>query len=149
LSLAIDTPDGIVLVVGCSHPGIDKIVEAAASISPRIHFVVGGLHLVVAKDEEIERIVSSLHNRWGVEYVAPGHCTGEPTFVALKRVFGERYVYAGLGTTIALGAIPRPLAGSDQSAALVLDEDDLGSYRLLAPREAGVAVTSILVRPRE
>src|SRR5215212_9210916 len=42
LSLAIDTADGIVLVVGCSHPGIDKIVEAAASINPRIHLVAGG-----------------------------------------------------------------------------------------------------------
>src|SRR4029079_5416114 len=37
LSLAINTPDGIVLVVGCSHPGIDKIVEAAATINPKIH----------------------------------------------------------------------------------------------------------------
>ena len=32
LSLAVNTPDGLVLVVGCSHPGIDKIVEAAAAI---------------------------------------------------------------------------------------------------------------------
>ena len=117
LSLAIDTPDGIVLVVGCSHPGIDKIVEAAASINPRIHLVAGGFHLVVAKDEEIEKIVSSLHDKWGVEYVAPGHCTGEPTFAALKRAFGGRYLYAGLGTTISLGATPSPLAGLDQSAA--------------------------------
>ena len=30
ISLAIDTPDGIVLVVGCSHPGLDKIVGAVA-----------------------------------------------------------------------------------------------------------------------
>src|SRR5690348_18012575 len=45
-----------------------------------------------------------------------GHCTGEPTFVALKRAFGERYLYAGLGTAIALGVTPRPLAGSDQRA---------------------------------
>jgi 7,8-dihydropterin-6-yl-methyl-4-(beta-D-ribofuranosyl)aminobenzene 5'-phosphate synthase len=117
LSLAIDTPDGIVLVVGCSHPGIDKIVEAAASINPRIHLVAGGFHLVVAKDEEIENIVSSLHDKWGVEYVAPGHCTGEPTFAALKRAFGGRYLYAGLGTTISLGATPLQLAGLDQSPA--------------------------------
>ena len=34
LSLAINTPEGIVLVVGCSHPGIEKIVEAAAAINP-------------------------------------------------------------------------------------------------------------------
>src|SRR6478736_1789403 len=31
LSLAINTPEGIVLVVGCAHPGIEKIVEAAAT----------------------------------------------------------------------------------------------------------------------
>src|ERR1700710_3155081 len=39
LSLAISTPEGIVLVVGCSHPGIEKIVEAAAAINPRIHLI--------------------------------------------------------------------------------------------------------------
>jgi len=30
LSLAVSTSEGMVLVVGCSHPGIEKIVEAAA-----------------------------------------------------------------------------------------------------------------------
>jgi hypothetical protein len=45
LSLAIDTPDGIVLVVGCSHPGIESIVAEAAKINPHIHFIAGGLHL--------------------------------------------------------------------------------------------------------
>jgi 7,8-dihydropterin-6-yl-methyl-4-(beta-D-ribofuranosyl)aminobenzene 5'-phosphate synthase len=35
LSLAVNTTEGIVLVVGCSHPGIEKIVEAAASINPK------------------------------------------------------------------------------------------------------------------
>jgi len=34
LSLAINTPDGIVLVVGCSHPGIETIVAEAAKINP-------------------------------------------------------------------------------------------------------------------
>ncbi len=138
LSLAIDTPEGIVLVVGCSHPGIDKIVEAAAAINTHIHLTAGGLHLVIAKDEEIERIVSVLRDTWRVEHVAPGHCTGEPTFAALKRAFGERYLYAGVGTTIALGAAPHLVAGSDQSAPRALDEDDLVSYRLLARHKAGI-----------
>ena len=35
LSLAVNTPDGIVLVVGCAHPGIEKIVEAATAINPK------------------------------------------------------------------------------------------------------------------
>ena len=103
LSLAINTPDGIVLVVGCSHPGIDKIVEAASAINPRIHLIAGGLHLVVASDPDIEKIVTVLHDTFKVQYVAPGHCTGEPAFTALKKAFGEHYLYAGLGTTLALG----------------------------------------------
>jgi 7,8-dihydropterin-6-yl-methyl-4-(beta-D-ribofuranosyl)aminobenzene 5'-phosphate synthase len=104
LSLAVNTPDGMVIVVGCSHPGIDKIVEAAGTINPRIHFIAGGFHLVVANDADIDKIVTALHDTFKVEYVAPGHCTGEPAFAALKKAFGERYLYAGLGTTLAWNA---------------------------------------------
>lgn len=100
LSLAVNTPDGMVIVVGCSHPGIDKIVETASTINPRIHFIAGGFHLVVANDADIDKIVTALHDRFKVEYVAPGHYTGEPAFAALKKSFGERYLYAGLGTTL-------------------------------------------------
>jgi len=102
LSLAINTPEGMVLVVGCSHPGIDKIVEAASSINPRIHLIAGGLHLVVASDSDTGKIVTALHDTYKVQYIAPGHCTGEPAFTALRRTFGGRYLYAGLGTTLAL-----------------------------------------------
>jgi len=107
LSLAFSTPDGMVIVVGCSHPGIDRIVESASAINPRIHFIAGGLHLVVASDPDIEKIVTALHDRFKVEYVAPGHCTGEPAFTALKKAFGDHYLYAGLGTTLTLNAAPR------------------------------------------
>jgi 7,8-dihydropterin-6-yl-methyl-4-(beta-D-ribofuranosyl)aminobenzene 5'-phosphate synthase len=100
LSLAISTPDGLVIVVGCSHPGIDKIVESAAVINPRIHLVAGGFHLVTSSDPDIQKIVVALHDRFQVEYIAPGHCTGEPAFTALRKAFGDHYVYAGLGTVV-------------------------------------------------
>lgn len=102
LHLAINTPQGMVIVVGCSHPGLDKIVAAAAAINPHIHIVAGGFHLVVASDADIEKIVTALHDTFKVEYVAPGHCTGEPAFTALKKAFGDRYIYAGLGTMLEL-----------------------------------------------
>jgi 7,8-dihydropterin-6-yl-methyl-4-(beta-D-ribofuranosyl)aminobenzene 5'-phosphate synthase len=107
LSLALNTPDGMVIVVGCSHPGIDKIVEAASTISPRIHLIVGGFHLVVASDSDIENIVTALHDTFKVGYVAPGHCTGEPAFAALKKAFGDRYLYAGVGTTLELSTMQK------------------------------------------
>jgi 7,8-dihydropterin-6-yl-methyl-4-(beta-D-ribofuranosyl)aminobenzene 5'-phosphate synthase len=106
LSLAIKAPNGMVLVVGCSHPGIDKIVEAASAIDPRIHLIVGGFHLVVASDADIQKIVTAVHDTFKVQYIAPGHCTGEPAFTALKKAFGDRYLFAGLGTTFALSASP-------------------------------------------
>ena len=127
LSLAIDTPDGIVLVVGCSHPGIDKIVEAAVSINKRIHIIAGGFHLVVAKDPDIEKIVTELRDTWKVDYVAPGHCTGEPTFAALRKAFGEHYVYAGLGSTIELAPTPHSIAKASQATAGVLSASRFSS----------------------
>lgn len=109
LSLAIRSPDGLILVVGCSHPGIDKIVQTAVAIDPHIHIVTGGFHLVVASDPAIGKLVSGLRDTYKVEYVAPGHCTGEPAFAALKKAFGDHFLYAGLGTTLTLTATPRSL----------------------------------------
>ncbi|HEY8106749.1 MAG TPA: MBL fold metallo-hydrolase [Gemmatimonadales bacterium] len=102
LSLAIRTPEGLVLLVGCSHPGIETILEAATSAGDHVHVLFGGLHLVTTPEPEIARIATSLHEHWQLDLVAPGHCTGEPGFAALQRVFGNRYIYAGLGTVVQL-----------------------------------------------
>src|SRR3984885_11937414 len=107
LSLAINTQDGIVLVVACSHPGIEAIVAEAAKINPHIHFIAGGFHLVVAQDPAIEKVATSLHDTYKVDYIAPGHCTGEPAFAALQKAFGDRYLYAGLGAMLGVGTNPR------------------------------------------
>ncbi|XSC48642.1 MBL fold metallo-hydrolase [Bradyrhizobium sp. RDT10] len=129
LSLAVNTSDGVVLVVGCAHPGIEKIVEAATSINPRIRLIAGGFHLVVASDEVIARAVAAFK----VENIAPGHCTGEPTFAALKQAYGDRYLYAGVGTSLPLG----PGVGSvgRRGEGPALQENDLATYRKLAQRE--------------
>lgn len=102
VSLAINTPDGLIIVVGCSHPGIDRIAELATSINPHIHFIVGGLHMVTASDADVDKMVTALHDRFKVDYIAPGHCTGEPAFTALRKAFGAHYLYAGLGQTVQL-----------------------------------------------
>ena len=133
LSLAVNTPDGLVLVVGCSHPGIDKIVEAAAAINPKIHLIAGGFHLVVAPDDAIAKAVAALKDTFKVENIAPGHCTGEPTFAALKQAFGDRYIYAGIGTSLPLG--PSTDVGGRRGERPILQEDDLTTYRKLARRE--------------
>jgi 7,8-dihydropterin-6-yl-methyl-4-(beta-D-ribofuranosyl)aminobenzene 5'-phosphate synthase len=102
LSLAIETPKGLILVVGCSHPGIERIVEASTVLDKHVYAIVGGLHLVTTPDSEIARIVTALRDKWKVDCVALGHCTGEPAFAAFQRAFGAHYNYAGLGSVIDL-----------------------------------------------
>jgi 7,8-dihydropterin-6-yl-methyl-4-(beta-D-ribofuranosyl)aminobenzene 5'-phosphate synthase len=134
LSLAVNTPDGMVLVVGCSHPGIERIVEAAAAINSKIHLIAGGFHLVVAPDDVIARVTTSLKDKFKVENIAPGHCTGEPMFAALRRAFDDRYIYAGVGTSIWIG--PNTGAGGRRGELRPrLDREDIATYRMFAGRE--------------
>jgi 7,8-dihydropterin-6-yl-methyl-4-(beta-D-ribofuranosyl)aminobenzene 5'-phosphate synthase len=102
LSLVLRTPEGLVVFVGCSHPGIETILEATRPYGDHVHEIFGGLHLVATPDPEIARIAGALHDHWRLDLIAPGHCTGEPAFDALERTFGARYVYAGLGTIVEL-----------------------------------------------
>ncbi len=102
LSLVIDTPKGQIVVVGCSHPGIERIVASVAARDPAISMVVGGLHLVNTPETEVERLAAALRDTWKIDRIAPGHCTGEVTFAVLQRMFGATFLYAGVGTVIDL-----------------------------------------------
>ncbi|MBC8156249.1 MAG: MBL fold metallo-hydrolase [Bacteroidetes bacterium] len=102
LSLAIQTPRGQLLVVGCSHPGIEQILGSIAAKQNPVYLLVGGLHLVQTPQPELDRLVRSLRDEWKVTNIAPGHCTGEGGFISLQQGFGTRYQYAGLGTRIDL-----------------------------------------------
>ena len=133
ISLAIDTPQGIVLIVGCSHPTIEKIVATAKqTINKPIHLVLGGTHLLPAKDDQIKQIARALRDDWKVEWIAPDHCTGEPAFAILKQAFGSRYLYAGVGTTIAFGNERVKVVGNPaDSGNHTMNETDLQGYRAL------------------
>jgi 7,8-dihydropterin-6-yl-methyl-4-(beta-D-ribofuranosyl)aminobenzene 5'-phosphate synthase len=98
--MAIRGPQGLIIVAGCSHAGVEKILEAATNIDPHVRVLFGGLHLLGASDADIQRISAALHDRWKLDYVAVGHCTGEPTFAALQKSFADRYLYAGVGTVV-------------------------------------------------
>jgi len=80
--------------------GLNDFGMPGVSIDPRIHLIAGGLHLVVASDSDTGKIVTALHDTHKVQYIAPGHCTGEPAFTALRKTFGDRYLFAGLGSTV-------------------------------------------------
>ena len=102
VSLAIRTPRGLAVVVGCSHPGIDAIVSEAIKIDRRVSPIAGGFHLVGAPPADVARVASTLHETFKVERVAPGHCTSEPGFAEFLKRFGARFDQAGVGAILTL-----------------------------------------------
>ena len=100
LTLAIKGPQGLILVDGCSHAGVEEILQAATAIDSRFHILFGGLHLVTTPEEQIDTLVANLKNKWKLEKIAPGHCTGETAFLRLQKAYAEDYYYAGAGTRL-------------------------------------------------
>ncbi|MDH4109181.1 MAG: MBL fold metallo-hydrolase [Gammaproteobacteria bacterium] len=102
VSLAVRTPRGLAMIVGCSHPGIETILEEAARIDTRIYTAIGGFHLVRTPRSDIQATATTLHDMFKLDRVAPAHCTSEPGFAVFMDRFGDRYDRAGVGSVIDL-----------------------------------------------
>jgi 7,8-dihydropterin-6-yl-methyl-4-(beta-D-ribofuranosyl)aminobenzene 5'-phosphate synthase len=97
--IAYDGSDYI-LVVGCSHPGIVKIVEFAERLTQKNpKLVIGGFHLIGLSDDEIAVIAEELL-KLGVQYIAPCHCTGERGREIFKEIWEDRFIDARAGSII-------------------------------------------------
>ncbi|MBN2755368.1 MAG: MBL fold metallo-hydrolase [Candidatus Goldbacteria bacterium] len=78
---------GLVLVAGCSHPGIVKMVKLAEKAAGnKIYAVVGGLHLKDSLIDEIAKTAKGL-KALGVKRVIAGHCTGAAACDIIKKEF--------------------------------------------------------------
>ncbi|HEX6216832.1 MAG TPA: hypothetical protein VFZ38_18480, partial [Vicinamibacterales bacterium] len=95
------------VVVGCSHPGVEHILENAAKIDARLFTVVGGFHLVQTPEAEIRRVATQLRDTLKLERVAPAHCTSELGFAVFLEQFKGRIDHAGVGSIVALPTATR------------------------------------------
>lgn len=101
LSMAMKTERGQVLIVGCSHTGVEKIVAETAQVThDKIELVYGGFHMLPFDRKQTGALVNLLKNDLKVRRVAPAHCTGHLAFQLLQQAYGSDYLYAGLGETI-------------------------------------------------
>ncbi len=100
-SLMVNTPEGLLVVTGCSHPGIVGIVEKAIELTcEEVWLVVGGFHLGGHSEAAINGIISDLKGL-GVEKIAPTHCSGDTARRLFEEAYGEDYVEAGVGFSLA------------------------------------------------
>ncbi|UCF63976.1 MAG: MBL fold metallo-hydrolase [bacterium] len=99
-SLILDTDSGLVVITGCSHPGIVSILERARQIRKRpIYLVVGGFHLMNHSTTAVQEIIDEFQNL-NVKYVAPTHCTGEEAISLFRNAYENFFIQAGTGRVI-------------------------------------------------
>ncbi|MCD6250098.1 MAG: MBL fold metallo-hydrolase [candidate division Zixibacteria bacterium] len=85
-SLAIETEKGLVVIVGCSHPGVGNILKAVTQFG-KPYILIGGLHGF----EEFELIEK-------LQLVCPTHCTQH--IPKIKSLYPDKYISGGVGTII-------------------------------------------------
>jgi 7,8-dihydropterin-6-yl-methyl-4-(beta-D-ribofuranosyl)aminobenzene 5'-phosphate synthase len=85
-SLLLDTESGTVIITGCAHPGVGKILDIASGRAP-VRGIIGGLHGF----DDFER----LNN---LEFVCPCHCTQYKA--EIEMLFPDKYIKGGVGAVI-------------------------------------------------
>jgi 7,8-dihydropterin-6-yl-methyl-4-(beta-D-ribofuranosyl)aminobenzene 5'-phosphate synthase len=90
LSLWIQTTAGLVVCLGCCHAGIINTLRHITAVSgeSRIAAVIGGMHLINATDERLERTAEAL-KAYAIPSMVLCHCTGEPAVAFLAGRLGS------------------------------------------------------------
>ena len=93
ISILAAVNKGLVVLSGCSHAGIVNITKQAIVMSgiDNVIAIIGGLHLVEAPMDRIEKTVDALHSMVKGSIYA-GHCTGFNAQVELRKQFGMRFM---------------------------------------------------------
>lgn len=104
-SLVIRTDRGSIVITGCAHPGIVKILKKAGAILKEdLLLAMGGFHLTGMVSEgpgssKLKGIVSAFKTL-GVRYAGPCHCSGDGARRLFKRTYKEYYLEIGAGKVI-------------------------------------------------
>jgi len=97
--LALDTPKGLAVVLGCSHPGVKNILETVSSrLKKPIHSVLGGTHLVEASPESIRKTIEFFKAK-DIQQIGVSHCTGQAAMESLK-FFSDRFYHNRTGSCL-------------------------------------------------
>ena len=96
---------GIVVISGCSHPGIVNTLHHAREITgnERVLAVVGGFHLAQVSNEVMDRTAAALKET-RARLVVAGHCTGFRPNARLNSELGDVFAINCVGTRVVLAA---------------------------------------------
>lgn len=101
-ALVVETSRGWVVITGCSHPGIAKILDWTANLQQRpIYLVMGGFHMLDQTQSEIESVIDQFRNHQVIQCAAT-HCTGDEAVRLFHEAFQENFLRLGAGKIISI-----------------------------------------------
>jgi 7,8-dihydropterin-6-yl-methyl-4-(beta-D-ribofuranosyl)aminobenzene 5'-phosphate synthase len=100
-TVVIPTPDGLFVILGCSHAGIVNILTWITERTGQSHFhtIMGGTHLGPADEDMVAKTIAALHE-FDIERIGVSHCTGPTVAARMAQAFGERFFFCSVGTQV-------------------------------------------------
>ncbi len=92
---------GLVVIGGCSHPGIVNMVKYAQKLTgiQPVSLVLGGFHLTPHGDAMIQDTIQGL-KEIAPELIIAGHCTGFRALTKLAVAFPDNFMVSCVGTKV-------------------------------------------------
>lgn len=100
-ALAIETPKGLVILLGCAHAGLINTVEHfRRQLGGRsLHAIIGGTHLGPAGEPQFKATLQYL-DALGATRLGVSHCTGQTRGALLHDRFPDRVFFASAGSVL-------------------------------------------------
>lgn len=102
-SLAVETAEGLALILGCCHAGLINTIDHFQARLPGkpIHTVIGGTHLEFAPPEQLHETIAAL-KAMGIRRLGLSHCTGLKAGARLTQELGDAVAFSNVGYSITL-----------------------------------------------
>lgn len=101
LSLIVAGQEGVAVILGCGHSGaINTLIQVQRMTGDApILMVIGGIHLIDATEDRINRTIHNL-KEFNIGKLALCHCTGMLATIKLYEAFGDKLLFNHVGTQI-------------------------------------------------
>ncbi len=97
--IVIKSSKGLIVILGCSHPGVMNIMDRIKEeFDEPICYVIGGTHLKKAEDDRIDATFNYFVDS-KIQNIGICHCTGEKAVNKFSEL-GDNFFYNGVGKEI-------------------------------------------------
>ena len=101
MSLVLKIANGLVLICGCCHAGLQiPLAQVAERFDGLVCAVIGGTHLMTMEGETLRHVINVLQAKYPDMHMYLNHCTGDIAIEALKDIYGNHVQHFTAGSSV-------------------------------------------------